>query len=54
MIVTFTSSAEKIEAYSTPMTLAPTTTSWRGMRVSSMISSLSTMFSPSKPMWAGR
>ena len=28
--VTFTSSAEKIEAYSTPMTLAPTTTSWRG------------------------
>ena len=54
MIVTLTSSAEKIEAYSTPMTLAPTTISWRGMRVRPRISSESTMFWPSKAMWAGR
>ncbi len=29
-MVTFTSRALKIEAYSTPITLAPTTMSWRG------------------------
>ena len=41
--VTCTSSAVKIVAYSTPMTLAPTTVRLRGTRVSSTISSLSKM-----------
>ena len=48
------SSALKIEAYSTPITLAPITVSWRGMAGRSRISSLSSTRWPSKAMWSGR
>ena len=52
--VTFTSSAEKIVAYSMPMTLAPMTVRLRGRRFSSRISSLSRMLSPSNGMRRAR
>ena len=48
------SSALRIDAYSTPMTPAPTTTTLRGKSFMRRISSLSTTVTPSNGMLLGR